>query len=238
MLSRIAIGTKMEIARPFDRFTGELTTNKSYISQVLDIRSDELVCAMPIFEGRIVPLEVESDYVAYFYTSQGIYKADVIAVSRSKEGNIYTVNFKLQSDLIKFQRREFYRLECTIEVRLISLTDEETKFFLKESKLPNNLQETFLKAIIVDISGGGVRVFTPRQLNITEFVSLEFELKVLGKIKRFRLAGKVVMSSESPNISDIYDTRIEFKRIAENDRADIVKYIFEQQRRLRKMERG
>ncbi len=238
MLSRIAIGTKMEITRPFDRFTGELTTNKSYISQVLDIRYDELVCAMPIFEGRIIPLEVGSDYVAYFYTSQGIYKADVNAVSRSKEENIYTVNFKLQSELVKFQRREFYRLECTIEVRLTALTDEETMFFLKESKLPNNLQETFLKAIIVDISGGGVRVFTPRQFNITEFVSLEFELKVLGKIKRFRLAGKVVMSSESPNMSDIYDTRIEFKRIAENDRADIVKYIFEQQRRLRKMERG
>lgn len=238
MLDNIALGTKIELQRRMDRFSVSSNTNRRYISQVLDYYEEELVCAMPIFEGRIIPLEINSEYDAFFYTAKGIFKALVSVTHRDKENSIYTVNLKLLSDLEKFQRREYYRLECTIEVLYSLFNEEETQYFLKNSRLPKNLQANSVKAIIVDISGGGVRVFTQEKLNTGSFVMLNFQLFLSGKYKQFTLVGKVVLSLESPNVSDIYDTRIEFKRVAETDRREIVKYIFEQQRQLRKKERG
>ncbi|MBQ2472870.1 MAG: flagellar brake domain-containing protein [Lachnospira sp.] len=241
MLDNIVLGTKIELQKRMDRFSLSPQSKRSYISQVLDYSEedeDELVCAMPIFEGRIIPLEVNSEYDAFFYTSKGIYKAAVSITRRAKERNIYTVNLKLLSNPEKFQRREYYRLGCTIEVQYSLFNEEETQYFLRHSKLPNNLQANPVKAIIVDISGGGVRVFTQEQLNTGSFIMLNFQLFISGKLKQFNVAGKIVMSLESPNVSDIYDTRIEFKRIADNERSEIVKYIFEQQRQLRNKERG
>ena len=63
MLDNIALGTKIELQKRMDRFSVSSNTNGRYISQVLDYYEEELVCAMPIFEGKIIPLEINSEYI-------------------------------------------------------------------------------------------------------------------------------------------------------------------------------
>lgn len=107
----------------------------------------------------MIVLEVGTLIEAFFYTGNYIYKSDCTVKSRGKEGNIFTVELRPETALVKFQRREFYRLKCTIDADIIPLTDEERKNFDVTGKLPDNFVMPEDKGIIVDISGGGLRLF-------------------------------------------------------------------------------
>ena len=55
MFNPLVIGSRMELVSK-----KSLRNNEErivYASQILDFNDDSIVCAMPIYEGRIVPLE-------------------------------------------------------------------------------------------------------------------------------------------------------------------------------------
>ena len=71
----LLVGTKIELKRTskIKKVDGEASV--TYVSQILDNDKDgNIIAAMPISEGHIVPIEVGSVFQAYFYTSKGIYR--------------------------------------------------------------------------------------------------------------------------------------------------------------------
>lgn len=65
MFKPLVIGSRMELVSK-----KSLRNNEErivYASQILDFNDDSIVCAMPIYEGRIVPLEAGKRFDAYFY---------------------------------------------------------------------------------------------------------------------------------------------------------------------------
>ena len=62
----IAIGNKIELVR-LDQVIRNEQNKKVYVSKIYDILDqDKLQIAMPIFEGRIVPLDLDERYTACF----------------------------------------------------------------------------------------------------------------------------------------------------------------------------
>ena len=60
MFKPLVIGSRMELVSK-----KSLRNNEErivYASQILDFNDDSIVCAMPIYEGRIVPLEAGKRY--------------------------------------------------------------------------------------------------------------------------------------------------------------------------------
>ena len=53
-----------------------------------------------------------------------------------------------------------------------------------------------------------------------------------------KLMAKVVMSMRNQNSDSVYDSRLQFVNMQKEDTEDIVKYVFAQQRMIRKKERG
>ena len=64
MFKPLVIGSRMELVSK-----KSLRNNEErivYASQILDFNDDSIVCAMPIYEGRIVPLEAGKRFECIF----------------------------------------------------------------------------------------------------------------------------------------------------------------------------
>lgn len=239
MENLLKVGDKIELSRSNSRDKAQTGEFVAYVSQVLDLREDgTVVAAMPISEGHIVPIEVGANLEAYFYTFQGIYKALCVLTARGKEGNLYYCELEIVGKLEKFQRREYYRLPSIINADIILISGEDVLDYSEHHRIPDKSYDDMQSGIIVDISGGGVRIMSDRRFNKNDYVFLRFSIEMNIGVKELELMGMVVLSLESPNRSNYYDSRIEFVEISSDQREHIVKYIFEQQRKIQKRERG
>ena len=100
------------------------------------------------------------------------------------------------------------------------------------------LNEDNYKCTIVDISGGGIRVFSKRQLEKNETVYVKFTLNFNSGDKEADVLAKVVDSQKNSKDETMFDSRLQFINISEADREEIVKYVFEKQRNMLKKELG
>lgn len=233
----LAIGNKIELNRRRNTNSIVAADKTTYVSQILDIEGDLIIAAMPIYEGHLVALEAGSALETYFYTAKGIYKADCSIVSRGKEGNVYMMKLALTTELKKFQRRQYYRLPCSIEAIVQPLQITEVMYYSKYHELLLDTRAIIDSGMIVDISGGGIRMMTERRYAKDDYLLLRFPIEMHIGVEQMNLMGRIVASLESSNRKNYYDNRIQFKEIPAEQRDLLVKYIFEQQRKIQQRER-
>lgn len=238
MFEPLVVGGKVEAYKKNTRLKEENSPRKQFLSQIMDIKEDCIVCTMPVNKGKLIVLEVGMEIEAYFYSGKNVYKADCVISSRGKEGNIFTMELKLETPLKKFQRREYYRLECAIEAGVTMINEDELEHFNKTGKLPEELEMPEEKGVIIDISGGGTRLFMNKQYEKDTVVGVKFSITTGGRKKDMNLPAKIVLSFRKSNDENIFDNRLQFINIKREDTEDIVKYVFEQQRLMRQKERG
>lgn len=233
----ISIGDKIDI-RPLDSEGKPVHGTRALASQLVNIDdSDTIHIAAPIVHNKIMLLSAGKNFNLCFYTSKGLYQCNCIALNNYKDNKTVVSEVKLTSKLEKFQRREYYRLECIhdIEYRPITL-DEEIK--LKDHG-SNNIKEetnkhTWTKGAIIDISGGGARLSSAVEQIKGEKIKLRLELVIGNNLRSMELEAVVIASNRVMNRRDMFEHRIQFKNISHKDRDDLIKYIFEQDRRRRK----
>lgn len=220
----LSIGQKIELTRYFGRAMKEISgERRTYVSQLLDLREDDkLVIAMPMEGGKMVLLDVGDRYNMYFYTPAGLYCCIAQVSGRSRSGQVFMLEMECTSEIEKFQRRQFFRLNCIVDMTYRPADGEGQK----------------KKGILIDISGGGVRFNAPEQYKGGEQLMIEFFLTISGKLEKFSTRVKVISSARVPNREKLYENRVEFMDIQENERESIVKYIFEEERRRRKREQS
>lgn len=230
-LSKIAIGTKIVISaimKTNDTDNEEI----KYVSKLLDITNDEIIkISMPIHRGKIIILSDSFEYELYFYTPTGIFRGQANIVDRYKSNNVLVLAMELTTQLSKYQRREYYRLECLIDMKFIyfdaTLIDDINIWNLL------NDYENQQKGIFVDISGGGGRFVTKEKLEVANNIIIIFSLPINNVVKEFTLMGHIIASDKVENKSGQYENRCKFIRVNKNERELIIKYIFEQERRKR-----
>lgn len=228
----INIGNKIELTVVHNRRSLKSDIDKTtYVSQILDFEDDTIIAALPIYEGHLVTLEVDSQLECYFYTQKGIYKGMAVIASRYKEKNLYLMKLELTSELKKFQRRQYFRLPCNIQVDMRPLSVSEVIDYSSSHIVADNPDAEIVSGVIVDISGGGLRIFSGKNFDKNDYVYVRFSIDMNVGVKQIELMARVVMSIESPNMDNYYDNRLQFKDISPQTRDAIVKYIFEQQRK-------
>ncbi len=227
----ISVGNKIEINIIKDRNVRNDEEKVTYVSQILDFDGEQIVAALPIREGHLVTLEVNSNLECYFYTGSGIYKAHAHITSRYKQGNLYMMNLELKDELKKFQRRQFFRLPCNIITTLRTMGVSEVLDYSMKHEVKDNPDAEVVQGVIVDISGGGTRVFSKSRYKSGDYVYMNFPLEMNIGIKNVSVLAKVISSSELAGRQGYCDNRLQFKEIPASLRDSIVKYIFEQQRK-------
>lgn len=232
MFEPLKLGNRVEMVFPVKSGSDDTI---EYASQILDFGDDSIICAMPIYEGHIVPLQEGKRFEGYFYSDNKIYRAACSVRSRGREDNLHIVEVELDSALIRVQRREYFRLSCIMPATLSIVTGiSKGQTVVKDNSNQGDEQET----TIVDISGGGIRTFSKIQYEKDDKVLIHFTLHFNNYKKEKNVLGRIVESFKNTNDDSMYDNRIQFIDISDSDRDEIVKYVFEQQRNILKKELG
>lgn len=235
----ISEGNKLELQKlqPLGRTVREDDEDaKTYYSLVSEvIEEDKFKITMPLEKGRVIPLPINGRFNASFYTDNGVYQARLIVLDRYKEDNIYMLIVQLTSDLVKFQRRQYYRLGCTMDIRY-KIKEDDDEEFETDSDIQKEMLAGYKTGIARDISGGGMRFISEEQIQPDSEIFLVLEIQYAKEIRKYGLNANVISSVPMPKRRDRFENRIEYKNIDGRVRESLIKYIFDEERRQRKKE--
>ena len=212
--------------------------HKTYASEVHDILGeDNLELLMPMEKTKLILLPIDGEYDLYFYTKTGLYQCYARIVDRYKSENIYLLNLELTSNLRKHQRREYYRFSCVLEMNTRILKEEEVDAIGKnlEFLVPSL---PLKRSIVVDISGGGLRFISKQLYDVGSMIYCKYQLVIDDQVKEYNLVGRVLYSGPVANRPDEFEHRVQYVNIDNQTREEIIRYIFEEERKHRKRDRG
>lgn len=237
MLSRIIKpGDRIEL-RPVEKnrtnADAKASISKTYMSQVQSLLSEEkMEIVMPMEGTKIVLLPVDAVFDMYLITASGLYQCFIRIVDRYKSNNVYILAVELTSSLRKYQRREYYRFSCALEMRSRELSRDEIKALDTDDEfLTPGLP--LKQNVIVDISGGGLRFLSNQTYDPGSYLYINYRLLNRDKMKEYNLVGKVLAIKPSDNRKGVYEHRVQYVNMRTDDREEIIKYIFEEERKHR-----
>ena len=224
-----------------DKTGTEAVTYKSQVLDVLDNGNFEI--SMPIESGRMVllPLGVRFEFV--FYSGGALYRSIGLIVERYKRDNLYMLVVELKSALERFQRREFYRYNCTLNFGYFILNEEQIKMSSADEILSDLMDVDFKEkrraGVIVDISGGGMKFCSQDELKPNDQILVMLRLTSEKTDRQFQIRGNVIDSIRVQKSKDLlYQSRVKFIIEDNRIREEIIRYIFEEERRIRQKENG
>lgn len=202
---------------------GRVLSENTYTSQVLDFDEIRTVkIAMPIFEGKIVPLEIGDDYELIFYTKAGLYQCIAKVQKRYTEELMHVMDLVLQTELVKYQRRQYYRLDCMMTFRY---------------KVPEDGEDNCWKdGVITDLSGGGIRFQCKEEIGEGCHLEVKIPLSFPEEIVPIQFQTKVIECKKMDMNPTMFEIRGEFIEVSDLEREKVIQYIFEEQRRRMRKE--
>ena len=248
----LKVGDRIEMKRLAGAGKAEGQEARLYNSQLLDFVDDRNIdVSVPIESGHLVPLEIGGRFEMRFITTNGIYVCKGEVTNRFKQNNMYFLAVKLISELLKDQRRQYFRLEKSRPLNYHKLIDEEKKIIvaLATNKFDSDVERrnlmVRLKTIepeqregsMANISGGGLKFYSDEQLAKGDFIRITLLLDESDPLP-YDLFAKVIASESMPDRTLKNSHRVEFINMAKEVREKIVRYIFNEERRQRQKDTG
>lgn len=212
----------------------EKVKRKVYRTQVCDIISeDQLEIYMPMEKSKLILLPVNAEYDLYFYTDAGLYQCFANVIDRYKSNNQFVLLMELTSNLRKYQRREYYRLSCALEMssRKLEKVEMDAVGKAEDYLLPGGALKS---SVIVDISGGGIRFVGNYAYEPESLIYCRYNLIIDGEAKEYTLVAKILTVKELANKPGVYEHRAQYVDIDTVEREEIIHFIFEEERNQRK----
>lgn len=243
--------TVSEVIRPGDKIdisflqqvehVGESSElSKTYKSKVLDLKENgNLEISMPSEGGKLVLLPLGVRYEFVFFSRGGLYRAIGQVRERYKSENVYMLEIELKSQLEKYQRREFFRYPCIMDMNYYTITEEEADLGSGEAvfiKLREEEEKSGREysGKIVDLSGGGIRFRTRQELENGQYILFEIHLENENFNKQYYLIGRIISCVRTDKGDENrFESRAKFLIKDNNIREEIIRFIFEEERKSR-----
>ena len=210
---------------------------KVYISKVFDVLSeDRMEILMPMEKTRLILLPVDGEIDITFYAGEYLYQCFTRVVDRYKKDNMYILLMEATSNLRKVQRREYYRFSCALEMCSRLLVEEEIKAVEEHRNYYLTPGLPLKRSLIVDISGGGLRFMSDHRYETGSLIYCSYYLIVGGRTKQCETIGKILSVRELENKKGTFEHRVRYVDMGEGEREEIIRYIFEEERKNRKKE--
>lgn len=248
----LEIGNKIDMVR-INNNLNMGKQDKHYVSQLLECDGTNIAkIAMPISNGVITPLEIGATYYLSFFTNNGVFACQAVILKRYKEKKIHLLEVKFISNLQKNQRRQYYRLDCLLDMEYRIETPEELGYlkklrdndFLSEEEMNQDvekikkMQGAWHHTTVTDISGGGLRCNSEYECKKDDIVWIKLRLHYSTSVKELKVSAVVIASKPLDNKHGFFENRVEFTNIRRADRETIIRFIFEEERRIRRREKG
>ena len=236
MLSRVLkVGDKVELTKVQAAQSDASIRKKVYVSQIYEVVDDTKVkVGMPIENGHIVAMSPNTRLDACFYTGKGLYHGRVVVVERMREHNIYVMVVELQYELKKFQRRQYYRLNCTMDLLHRLMEEEEQELFVNKGIAPDSDNiKGFNNGVALDFSGGGIRFISQEKYTKEDLLVIRLKISYEDEYKIYSVVARVISSAPARNGRDNIENRVEFVDLNSKVREEIIRYIFREERKQR-----
>jgi len=210
---QIGLGTKIELEL-YDEDGNVIRPTLVSQYEAYDEERDVVEILAPFYEGNIYPVHQYMVMDVIFSKENDTYMFKGEAVQRFNQDNVAMLKVKPITPIRKIQRRAFFRMDCTLNVRYRTLDN----IIISDDDIKGDGE--FSEAKTKDISGGGICMLTDVRLDkssyIEAFIELDNEIRFVGEIVRsnvIKKRGKLM-----------YETGVEFKKIENRDREKIIKY--------------
>ncbi len=214
-----------------------------YISSVFGVtKKEEIIFHIPTRKGRTVTIPMNEPFDAVFNTKQGMFQLSGEITKRGRLENFPVYVFVPSTKLKKVQRRDYYRFQCLIPVKVLPIPKDVAilpNMVLVENDLEKygNTYGPSVSGDIVDISGGGAKFTAKTDIATERFMYVSFRLKTRTLDETINVIARRIKSEYKDEVG-IFEHRIEFLFKEPEDRETIIKYIFDEDRRLRKKDQG
>ncbi len=237
-------GTKVSITLFQDKVRGDKDAKKleTKIEEVTD--EGVIVLQMPTFGGKLVSLPSDVRYEMIFSTDRGFQMSIGQVVRRYKKEGFYLMDMVLTSPLERFQRREYFRIECALPALCMFLTsyEEEMENLTEiENYLEEHGTEDFPAGFgsITNISGGGAHFISSLALKTGDYILLKVNFQESEEDDEdiAELICKILDASYDKEM-ERYSYRLKFMFTNPKFRERIIHFVFEEERRIRRKVQG
>lgn len=240
----VSIGDRVNVVR---RGVTVADDSDELTSKVLDVSNDKRFrLTMPKSKSATILMEVGEEVIMYFYTSYGVLSGRGVVKNRFFEDDSALITVELVTELKKIQRRQYYRLPCSIDARIHILTNneiseierfdgdirtarEEKNIYINQLA---NVTSDWIACRLIDLSGGGIKCISNISIKVNELVILDIELGEDSIISRYFLLMRIKACTKKTVVNK-YEIRTEFAEMKDTDRDAIVRFIFEEERKVR-----
>ena len=212
----IAVNRKVEI----------IWSGKIYKSIIQDVNEDKEYLAIlpPIKDGIILPLHNGEEFEIIYYNEKIIYQFKCKVKERKYEKKVELLIITYPDNFLQVQRRDFVRVSIMHEVRFVKILS------ISEFKEAENIlsQGNGKLGVLMDISGGGIRLKTNENTNLGDIIVVDLKLTNSNSV----IMGQVVRDEKDD--ADIKSYGISFLEMNEKTREKIIQLIFEIMRKQSK----
>jgi len=194
--------------------------NRKFVSQFEEaINSHEAYIAIPIVEGVVYAVHVGWQITVFMRNGNSFYRFNGYILERKVENFRHLMRIKRISDIAVAQRRQYYRFQC------------ELPFLYRViNNLKKDLDRPYIETTTIDISGAGICFRSTNAVLVQSLIECEVSVEEIP----IYLIGKVVRCSRRTTYENDfrYEIGVLFSDIEPRFREIIVRYIFDEERKL------
>lgn len=191
-----------------------LFDEKYFKSNIQDITENDISINIPSNSGKYLPLSKGDIIDVIYYEEENLYKFKSAVIGRKFE-NIPILIIEKPNEIKKIQRRKYVRVPLIRTVKYKNLK-------MEPRTNPGTLDESeYTQAILVDLSGGGMRIKVSEEIKINDFILVSLTVNkeniiIVGRAKRIEKDddGRFVCG-------------LSFEWLENSTRERIIKFIFQ-----------
>lgn len=180
-------------------------------------------------EGEL-SLEKKICYGLYILSCEKLYLTYVSICSSYTENEKNIATLEIVSPMEQVQRRMHERVSCHARIAFRQVSKES----ISEEGLHHKEQIEFLSPeyedSMVDLSGGGIRFTTKREVKTGDYLYVTFEIEQGEQPITMTVIGQVVYAEKLRNEQDYFDVRMKYVGISEQEKKQIIHFVFQLER--------
>ena len=202
--SVLKIGDKAIIQKKTRRDENE------YTSQIQDIKGNTLRISTPMYRSALIRLQEKTRIEVLIYGDGKVYEFDAEVIENIIIDSLYFTDILVLTPVVKVERRYYFRIKTAQDV------------FIREK---NSEQEDYIKAITIDLSGGGLQFSSTHNFEN----DIEVEMKMEIDEQEILLDGKMLNQSVQEGL-DSYKYTVKFLNLDNSIQEMIIGHVFKIQR--------
>jgi len=191
-----------------------LVDEKYFNSNIQDVTDEYIAINIPMSYGEYLPLSKGTVVEAIYYEEENIYKFKSLVIGRKFE-NIPIILLSKPTEIQKVQRRKYFRIPLISGIKYKNLKNNP------QINPKSVAKSEYAKALLVDLSGGGMKIKVSEQVNLNDFllVSLTIDNQTVLIVTQ---AMRIVKDDEGR-----FTCGLSFEFLENTTREVIIKFIFQ-----------